>query len=186
VSRRRKLALWLAFYLAAISALGYEIYASSLVGSWAGMFDGLVAISVPAIAWVACLLLAAPKAPLRWTRPALARWAAFPILVGLTMAIALSPWPTVARFNLSRSDLDHAVARVQAGQTVSGGWVGATPVDWIALESDGTVVFAVTGCQDDVGEACGIAYNGQHTPTVDRGRLGYRLADGWWTWDSRI
>jgi hypothetical protein len=85
------------------------------------------------------------------------------------------------RFELSRSALDAAAARVEAGNPPGPGWIGLMPVESVRTEADGSTLFVVSQIRPPLGGVCGLAHNDVREPFDPNGSVA-RIADGWWIW----
>jgi hypothetical protein len=154
-------------------------YASS-VPTWdkglsAFFFMGAFAL---ACVWLIVFIIAGSDTRLNWSRRTWLRWAGLPVAGFLCVALMTSGVPAQLRFALSQSALEHAVGRVQAGETPAAGWIGLEPVESVTQEAQGVIYFQVAGSG-----SCGYAYVPAGVPSwVVGGAPTSRINDHWWVW----
>lgn len=168
--------LWPASYLATAAVLYLGVGGSSLPGWNLGMvMSGFMLGGGIAAGWGICFIAAALNARTRMSKPALARWLGIPALGLVCLALMLSGVPATVRFELSRSALDQAAARVEAGETVEPGWIGLIPID--SVEVDGTETYLWVAGSGGFGQC--MLVHARDTARPDWGGA-HDLGGNWW------
>jgi hypothetical protein len=173
------------FYAITILVLGMLVVASQpdLSGmSGTAVVVGLTAGAGIALVWGICFALEMQATQLRMPTRTWASWLGVPVVALLALALSWSNLPMTARFEMSRSSLEEAAARAEAGATVGPGWIGLVHVEGVAV-TDGTTVFVLYG--DGIGlEGCGLAYAHGRDPGMNSWEsqpwLVVDYGHGWW------
>jgi hypothetical protein len=111
--------------IAVVMTLG--LLASSDPGNLFLMLSVAIGLTIGFV-WLVAFIIGSQDTRLIISRRAWARWALPPVIFFVAVALMVSGIPTTARFELSRSSLDQAVASAQAGNRVGSGWVGLIDV----------------------------------------------------------
>ena len=164
-----------ASYFVTLLALAAALYFASLPGDYFMAF--LVFITIGPLCCLCVILAVLEKNSCASWRTA-AGWLGMAVLGLICLALITLGVPMTSRFDLSRSALEQAAARAEAGDRAASGWIGLMPVESISREADGTTIFVVSQVRPD-GGSCGFVYNRLLVPPpLDS--LGRQLADGWW------
>ena len=146
-----------------------------MIAVFAGLTIGLV--------WLISFWVAALDTRLQYSRRTWARWAGIPIMCFVCLTVIASGLPMTARFQLSKSALEQAATRVEAGDQYGPGWIGFYSVQG-ARRVNGTATFVLSGSWD---QGCGLARTSGSSSDRETESGTYLVAsfgDGWWYWCS--
>lgn len=165
-----------ASYFVTLLVLAAALYFASLPGDYFTAF--LVFITIGPLCCLCVMAAVLDKNPsASWRTPA--GWLGIAALGFICLALITLGAPMTAQFDLSRSALEQAAARVESGDPAGSGWIGFMPVESIRREADGTITFVVGQVRPD-GGSCGFVYNQSLVPPI-LDSLERQLGDGWWT-----
>jgi hypothetical protein len=165
-------------YLAAVVVAALALVGTSLPGDLLIDVMAFVTIATLCAALVVLAIVDRRSASRRRTA---AGWLAMAAVGVLCLAMIALGVPVATRFAASRSALDRAAARSEAGEAVGGGWIGFMPVRSVRSVVDGTTIFVVNSVGPSLGQKCGLAHNSHHALEDTDGAL-RQIAEGWWTW----
>jgi hypothetical protein len=131
--------------------------------------------------WIVTLIVSAQDTRLRFDRRTWARWACQPVIFFVAIAIMTSGVPASLRFEASRSALEQAAARAQAGNLSEPGLVGLIQV-YRTTTDGGMTLFQIS--PSDMSADCAIVYAGSDTTSLDKwfdNAWGVKpYGHGWW------
>jgi hypothetical protein len=120
---------------------------------WGSILAGLTIGGV----WLLTLIIVSADTRLRFDRKTWARWLTPPSIFFVGIMIMASGFPASARFEASRTALEQAAARAQAGDHFDAGWIGLVQV--YDVQVDGTkTLFQIS--TSDYSSKCSLAYAG--------------------------
>jgi len=164
--------------VAAVMTIG--VLASSDPDAWLAVLSVMVGLNFGFV-WIVAFIIGSQDTRLIISRRAWARWALPPLVFFVSVALIASGLPRDARFEMSRSALDHAAASAQAGTQYGSGWIGFIQVRDVRLDGDTT--FFDTSASES-GDGCAFVRFGTGTNAMSSW-LGdsYNTHDyggGWW------
>jgi hypothetical protein len=151
---------------------------SFVAGFWLPALSVFAGLNI-GLVWAIAFGLVALNTRLLVSRREWARWASPPAIFFFAVALMLSGVPGVARFELSRGQLDQAAASAQAGNRVGSGWIGLINVYDVRVFGDTTYFDTSTPAS---GEGCAfVKFAGSPSNwSPDAAWNPHTFGGGWW------